>query len=220
MPLATDYASLSQKIADYAHRTDLFSPSAGTSLTDYFLQDAQAKINKDIFDQNLGNGISLMEAPYGPQVITNGVTPIPSGYLAPKFFTVTDNGGNLFTLILKDPEWLYSNYPLRQAQGLPAYIARDATGFVFGPYPDSAYSIGGTFYQAAPLLNQSQTTNWMVTSAPDTLFAAAMIQAMLFMRDSEGVSLWQGVYQDALQKLIDQDKAERWGSATMVVDTA
>lgn len=223
MPTINDYASLSQAIADYTHRSDLYSPSGGTFITDYFLQAAQEMINKDIFDKNFGNGISLMEAYYGPQTVTNGVTTVPANYLAPKFFTVSDNGGNVFTLILKDPEWIYDRYPVRQPMGLPAYIARDVqpngtSAFIFGPYPDSAYTIAGTIYSAAPLLNQTLTTNWMVTSAPNVFFAAAMSQAMLYLRDTEGFELWDGRYQSKLQQLIDQDKAERWGSATLQME--
>lgn len=223
MPVISDYGSLSQAIADYTHRSDLYSPAAGNNTSDYFLQSAQEMINKDIFDKNFGNGIELMEAYYGPQVITNGITPVPTDYLAPKYFNIADNGGNVFTLILKDPQWIYDTYPVRQPTRCPAYIARDvqpngSNGFIFGPYPDSAYTVGGTYYQKAALLNATQTTNWMVISAPTVFFAAAMIEAMLYTRDSEGTQIWQGIYQARLQQLIDQDKAERWGSATMQIE--
>lgn len=223
MPLIQDYASISQAIADHTHRSDLYSPAGGTFVTDYFLQAAQDMINKDIFDKNEGNGIQLMEAYYGPNTITNGTVPVPTNYLAPKFFKVTDNGGNTFTLSLKSPQWLYDQYPIRQPMGLPAFIARDLQAggnvFIFGPYPDSAYSIDGTYYQIAALLNQSNTTNWMVTSAPNLLFAAAMSKAMLYIKDAAGVEMWTGVYNSELKILIDRDKAERWGSATMQIDT-
>lgn len=293
MSLIVDYGSLSQAIADYTHRSDLYSPAAGTNITDYFLQAAQEMINKDVFDKNFGNGVSFMEAAYGPDVIAGGTTYVPTGYISPKFFTLADNGGNVSTLIQKNAAWLYDRYSVRQPMGLPAYIARDVqsavsftgtlaagvlttsavtgtlqpgnmlagaglptqassvsiaaqltgtTGgagtystnstlsigpiamtaggsvFIFGPYPDSAYTIGGTYYQTAPLLNSTQTTNWMVTSAPNLIFAAAMMQAMLYTRDTEGYQLWSGVYQGAIQQLLDQDKAERWGSATMQIE--
>lgn len=294
MPLITDYNSLSQAIADYTHRSDLYSPSGGTFLTDYFLQSAQEMINKDIFDKNFGNGISFMEAAYGPAVIAGGTTYLPTGYIAPKLFKIANSGGTVSTLIPKAATWIYDRYPIRQATGLPAYIARDLQGavsftgvlaagvltasavtgvfqtgnllagtglptqassvtitaqltgttggagtysvsnttlsvtsqamtaggnvFVFGPYPDSGYTVSGTFYQIAPLLNATQTTNWMVLNVPNTFFAAAMMKAMLFLRDTEGLELWNGVYQGEIQQLINQDKAERWGSATMQIE--
>lgn len=223
MPVVTDYNTLSQKIADYTHRSDLYAPSGGTFITDYFLQDAQIMINKDIFDKNSGNGIQLMEAFYS-QSINNGIATLPAGYIAPKYFKIADSGGNIFLLGMKDPQWIYANYPIQQATDLPAFIARDMTQsgsvFIFGPYPDSNYTVSGTYYQSAPLLNQSNTTNWMVTSAPDMFFAAAMKHAMLYLRDSEGAALWDAQYQSLLMQLIEQDKSERWGSATMQIDIA
>lgn len=218
MPTITDYASVSQAIADYTHRSDLYSPAGGTFYTDYFLQAAQEMINKDIFDKNLGNGISFMEAPYGPYTITGGTTPLPTGYIAPKLFKIADSGGSVNTLIPKAAAWIYDRYPIRQAMGLPAYIARDGGSFIYGPYPDSAYTVSGTFYQAASLLNGTQTTNWMTTNTPNLLFAAAMKKAMLFLRDTEGYQLWESVYQSEIQQLIDQDKGERWGSATLQIE--
>jgi len=225
VPTISDYASLSQAIADYTHRSDLYSPAGGTFITDYFLQAAQEMINKDVFDKNDGNGISLMEAYYGPNTITNGTVPVPTGFIAPKYFTMADGGGNVQTLIWKDPQWIYARYPLRQAQGPPAYIARDVqpggtSAFVFGPYPDSAYSIQGTYYQTAALLNATQTTNWMVTSAPNLIFCAAMMKAMLYLRDVEGKQLWQAEYESELEQILNKDKAERWGSATMQIEIA
>lgn len=223
MPTITDYGSLSQAIADYTHRSDLYSPAAGTNTTDYFLQAAQEMINKDVFDKNDGNGIAYMEAYYGPNTITNGTVPLPTGFLAPKVFTIADNGGNVFTLNWKDPQWIYNCYPVRQAMGLPAYISRDlqsngTSAFIFGPYPDSAYSVQGTYYQAAPLLNGTQTTNWMVTSAPNLFFCACMTKAMLYLRDAEGKAMWQAEYESELEQLLNRDKAERWGSATMQIE--
>lgn len=224
MSLIIDYASLSQAIADYTHRSDLYSPAAGTNITDYFLQAAQEMINKDVFDKNFGNGVSYMETYYGPNVIASGTVPVPTGYICPKFFRIADGSGNIQTLKIRDPQWIYDRYPMRAPEGLPAYIARDVTAtgsvFVFGPYPDSAYTVDGTVYQKAPLLNATQTTNWMVTNTPNMIFAAAMMKAMLYTRDTEGLALWKGVYEEEIQQLIDQDKAERWGSATMQIETA
>lgn len=293
MPLITDYGSISQAIADYTHRSDLFNQAAGTNVTDYFLQSAQEMINKDIFDQNFGNGIQYMEAAYGPAPINGGSIYYPAGYLAPKNFTCADGGGNVFTLEFKAAAWIYDRYPMRQPQGLPAFIARDVqsavaftgaiangiltasnvvgtlrvgnilsdasllpigvsavmitgllsgTGgvgtysvsntalaiaaesmtaggsvFIFGPYPDSAYTVQGVYYKAAALLNSTNTTNWMVTNIPNLFFAAAMMEASLYLRDTEGLQLWSAKYEAGLKQLLDQDKAERWGSATMEV---
>jgi len=117
----SSYATLVQAVSDWTHRADL----AANGFVDYFVQAAQASIERDIPDLNFGNYIALQEAAYGPYTITNGVTPVPDDWLGAKVITVSDGVGDSFTLIFKGASWIYDWYPLRQAAGIPAYIARD-----------------------------------------------------------------------------------------------
>ena len=215
MPTITDYNSLAKAITDVQHRQDL------QAYQDYFIQAAQEALQNDIFDLNFGNGVRFQENEY-LAVITNGTTPVPTDYLSPKVFLIQDGSANQFPLIFKDPGWLYDRYPLRQPQGLPAYIARDSTSgtslFVFGPYPDSAYTVLGTYYQSASLLTTQTPTNWMTQSCPWALHAACMMEVGRFLIDDELVARWTPVYQSRLKALVDADKAERWADATMVID--
>lgn len=362
MPTVVDYASLTQAILDLSHRQTL------STYTDYFIQWAQEEINDDIFAQNFGQGIRYMEVAYPATAISNGVAPVPSDWLTPKDFTILDGSGNEWGLEFKDPQWLYSHYPNRSPDAIPAYIARDVgagasdylsytasngqtafsltglsggvlfasldgttlvagtdytttsttltltTGavagqmlfiqgawsgfsssdsvkltatasqtafsiaglsggpqvlfatldgamlvpgidysvagstltlangaaagqvllvqgypttltastnsvFVFGPYPDSNYLIRGAYYQKAPLLSGTQTTNWMVTNAPSMLLANCMRQAGKFLKDTAMVEGWTQLYNDALGKLILRDSASRFGEGPLVINT-
>lgn len=212
MPTIVDYNTLVTSVADFTHRSDL------ATFVDYFIQAAQELINNDIFERNEGNGIRPMEATLTPVVITNGVVPVPADWLSPKTFQIVTGGGQIFTLNFKDPQWIYNVYPVRQGSGLPAYIAREGSNFIFGPYPDSAYTVQGSYYQLAPLLSGSQATNWMVLQAPHMLHAAVMKQAAKFIKDPEMLQTWEAIYQDRIEKLVDRDKSERWASATMQVE--
>lgn len=304
MAKITDYASLTQAIVDFAHRSDIQTGG----YTDYFIQDAQEQIATDIPDLNFGNYIRFMEAAYPATPIStvNGTTPVPTDWLGPKALYVTDGAGDQFPLIFKSAAWLYAQYPIRQPEGLPAYIARDllssgsfplspssqtftttagqtifglpvlgapilvisldgsvlvpgvdytvsglnivlsngalagqtlyvqyaapilggvpvatgTTAFVFGPYPDGAYTVSGTYYQAIPALNGSNTTNWAVISAPMMLHAACMVSAARFLLDDTMLGRWSPIYQQKLKALVDADKAERWSAATMQVEVA
>lgn len=213
MALISDYASLTQAIQDFTHRTDI------APYTDYFIQAAQEVIANDIFDRNQGNGLRLQEASYS-QVIANGVTTVPTDWLSPKSFQAVGTDGSLQPLIFVDPTALYEMYPMREADNLPKYIARDGSNFQFGPYPDSTYTIQGTYYQAATLLTAQATTNWMVTSCPTILHAQCMVRAAAFLKDQQMAQGWAQLYDVLLQGLIDRDKAERWAGATMAMQVA
>jgi hypothetical protein len=303
MAQIVDYQSLTQAIADFTHRADL----ATGFYTDYFIQTAQAKICNDIFEQNYGNGIAAMETGYPQWAIAGGTAPVPADWFAPKSFQVADGGGGLYPLTFKTVTWLYDNYPQRQAEGLPAYIARDnwplvtlygtisslytpatltvitdmnhtapngtiqvgapiddttgliinpcvitaqtsgttggvgtyslqsATGvlqavqsteaitaggpvFVFGPFPDSAYTVSGTYYSKGVALSATNSTNWLVQQCPEVLHAYSMIEAGKFLRDTAMQEMWSGVAEDFLTTLLERDKAERFAAATMAIE--
>ena len=218
MPTIQDYASLGKAITDFSHRQDI------ASYQDYFIQGAQEALLNDLFDLNFGNGVQWMEESISGVISAAGTFPVPSDWYSPKFMTVSDGQSDQFTLIFKTPAWIYDQYPIRQPEGLPAYIARDSSGgsnvFVFGPFPDSAYSLQGTYYSQTPLLSQAAPVNWMVTYAPTCLHAACMIQVADFLIDDAMTQRWTPIYQARLKALVDADKAERYSAATMQIELA
>jgi len=104
-------------------------------------------------------------------------------------------------------------------QTLTVYYAIGSV-FVFGPYPDGDYSIGGTYYAKAPLLSATTPTNWMVLGAPNLLLAACLVEAGRTLKDEAMIARWGGVYQTRLKALVDRDKAERFSAGTMAIELA
>lgn len=295
MPTVTSYSTLVQAIQDFTHRPDL------ASYVDYFIQAAQEELVNDIFQENFGRGVQWMEAPYPSTAISNGTAPVPTDYLAPKIMTVSAFNAQP-RLRFKPASWIYERYPYRQAQGVPAYIAKDmgssgsftpsspasftttvgqtvftlpftsgtslllvaldgvvlypttdytvsgttltlvnaalagqtllavpaqvtystpsASGtavFIFGPYPDNAYSIQGTYYQAIPALNSGNPTNWVIQQAPMMLLSACILAAAPFLKDAQLLSLHQGLYTQKLQALIMRDRAQTHGGGALTM---
>lgn len=106
---------------------------------------------------------------------------------------------------------------LTPPSGAPASLTSQ---FVFGPYPDTAYTLQGTYYAKAALLNISNITNWMVLNVPDLLLAGCMVQAAMFLKDAAMSQLWGQDYAQRLTALVNADKAERWAASTMSIDAA
>lgn len=212
MPTIVDYASLVQAVTDFSHRSDL------AASVDYFIQGAQKDINDDIFERNEGSGIRYMEvALTAANIDTNGHFAVPTDYLALKDMEIA-SGQQWSTLSERSLAWIYDNYATRAPTGLPAYVAREGSNFIFGPYPDSAYAIQGTYYAEAALLSSGATTNWMVLKIPLLLLAAVMRKAHIFIKDPSFLQVWDSEYQTGIQKLVDRDKSERWNSSTMAVE--
>jgi hypothetical protein len=206
-----DYFSLAQAILDFSHRTDI------ANYQDYYIQQAETRIYRDIFAQNIGNGVKWLEQAFSG--IASGATPTPAGYLALKAMQVTDTFGNVFTLLYKDPQWIYTNYPVRQPTGIPAYVARDGANFIFGPYPDSAYVLSGTVYAASTPLSATSPTSWMTNICPDLLLASCMIELQPFLKDAAALKVWQTIYAQKLMALVNLDQSERVAPGVLTVET-
>ena len=186
MSIIRDYQTLTQAILDLTHRATL------STYTDYFIQSAQEEITNDIFAENFGQGIRFMEVAYPATLIENGVAPVPSDWLAPKDFTVLDGSGNEYGLEFKDPQWVYSHYPRRAPDGIPAYIARDV-GAGASNYLSYTAASGQTVFSLTGLsggvlfasLDGAQLvagTDYTTTSTNLTLTTGAVAGQMLFIQ--------------------------------------
>jgi hypothetical protein len=207
-----DYNSLKQAVQDWFARSDL------GNWIDYFIQIAEADIYRDIFTQNQGKGVQAMESALNT-TIANGVAPLPLGYLALKIGLVSiDN--QTFEMQRVTPEFIYTQYPAQVASGTPAYIARLGQNFIFGPYPDSAYTITGTYWQKSPQLTGVNSVNWIVNTIPTIMLAATNRAAARFNKDQEAFGMWDSLYQQQMASFILADKAEELSGSSLAMVAA
>jgi hypothetical protein len=207
-----DYASLKQAVQDWNARTDI------ANYVDYFIQRAEQTIYNDIFAMNKGVGVRRMETALSGS-ISNGVLALPSDYLALKYALIS-TGGNTWELERRNAEFIYTQYPNRQASSTPQYIARDGQNFVFGPYPDSAYAISGIYWQKAPQLTVTNTVTWMTSYIPLILLAACNKAIAAFNKDTDAVQWWDADYKDQLASFLLADRAEEQSGSAMAMVAA
>lgn len=194
------YSDLKTSIAGFLHRGDL------TAMIPEFIADAETRIYNDL-------RIRCMETAFS-SAIASGTVAVPSGFLEWKFLYV--DGSAAQKLTRKDAEWIYTIYPTRSASGKPVFFAREAETFIFGPYPDSAYTIKGSYYKRLSALSDSNTTNWLITDAPDLLRFAALCEAAPYIKDDSRIALWEGKYQASKKRVKDTDKREAWSGSVLV----
>lgn len=210
MAIVTDYASLSQSVQDWFARSDL------DAYIDTLIQTAEDQIYNDILSQNMGRGVQPIEATLST-AIANGVLAVPTGYLGMKHAVISQNGFS-FMLERKNAEFIYTQYPNRAPEGAPAYFAREGQNFIFGPYPDSNYSISGVYWKRSAPLSATNTTTWMTSSIPSTLLAACNAAAAMFLKDAQNMQTWGQLYAQKLQAFLISDRAEEMsGSALSMV---
>lgn len=178
MAIVTDYATLKTAMADYLARADL------TSYIPNFIQAGEERIYEEVRDRNMETAFS--------SAIASGVVAVPSGFIEWKHVYV--DGTPVQQLDMRDPGWIIREYPTRSAEGKPGFIALDGSNFIFGPYPDSTYTVKGTYYKRLDSLSDSNTSNWLTTTYPSLILSAAMADASAFIKNPDGIAYWEGKY--------------------------
>lgn len=197
MAVIIDYPSLQQAVVDYLAREDLadFVPN--------FIQNWETKFYRQ--PENHGG---WMEAPLS-EVIAAGAIAVPADYLVLKYAYV--DGSPSSRLDRMSLNQLYGTYPRGGHSGLPRWIARDGSNFVFGPIPDAPYSIKGT-YIARPLWLRAfpgdAAAHWIIVNAPDLPLYGALLEAQPFLMNDKRIPTWDGFYKMALQNYRDLFKRE------------
>lgn len=197
--MITSYSDLKASIAGYLHRSDL------TSMIPEFIADGETRIYNDL-------RVRAMEAAYS-EAVASGTVALPSGFLEWKFLYV--DGDSALKLERKDAEWIYTNYPTRSASGKPKFFAREGETLIFGPYPDSAYTIKGRYYKRLTALSDSNTTNWFITDAPDLLRNAALIEAAPYINNDKRIAVWESKYQSTLSRLHRTERNEAFSGSQL-----
>lgn len=128
-----------------------------------------------------------MEATLSGQIDgTTGALAVPSDYAALKHARLTTSPS--VALKMRATRWIMEKYPLRSANGRPNFIGRDGSSFIFGPFPDSAYSVAGVYY-AKPTSIQS-SANTLFLANPDAYLYSALAEAEAYVKNDKRIALW------------------------------
>lgn len=148
--------------------------------------------------------------------IASGVVAVPSDYLDIKFAYIIDSTTK--TRLKKTSGGaIYDSYTLRAADAKPTHIGREGTNFIFGPYPDSNYSIAGIYYAKPTIIATS--ANALFTANPDLYLFATLAECAPYMMDDPRAALWDAKYNSIKQQMDFEDNQESSGGGGMAVRT-
>lgn len=188
----TNYSELQTAVGNWLNRSDL------TSYVPDLIMLGERRIYRKLRIRAMETALS--------SAISSGVVAVPATYVALKSARI--DGTPVQKLTRTSVDHIYEKYPTRSSQGRPGYIAREGSNFIFGPYPDSAYTVKGIYYARLTALSVSNTTNWFTDNAPDLLMWAALAESEVFLKNDARVSLWESKYKAALVDVQDEDDAE------------
>lgn len=146
--------------------------------------------------------------------ISAGVVAVPSDYVEAKHIFV-QTSGEYRPLGRRPVEWIYQNYPVRSSDGTPKYFARESGNLIFGPYPDSGYTISGVYYKRLTAI--ATTANDLFTNNPDLYLMACLVESEpLFGRDAR-LPVWEAKYRQIVEDLNNEDRREQSSGSVLSI---
>jgi hypothetical protein len=146
--------------------------------------------------------------------ISSGVIALPTGYKELKFAYI--NTSPVARLTRKAASWIYEKYPFRSAYGQPAFIAREGSNFIFGPYPDSTYTVSGVYYKnLGPL---SSSAHAVFTNNPDLYLYATLVAAEPYIKNDKRLPMLKEEFGRILTSVqMESDKEDESGGGLEMV---
>jgi hypothetical protein len=193
------YSDLQTSVAAWTHRADL------TTIIPDLITIGENKIFREV-------RCKAMEATLSG-TIANGVVALPADYLALKFARIASTPVSQLTGASASK--IYAKYPLRASHGKPVLIGREGSNFIFGPYPDSTYTIAGIYY--AKLTGIATSVNALFTESPELYLFAALSEAGDYVENDKKLLKWTAKYTSIVEMLNNESDAETGSGGGMQV---
>ena len=188
MAVITSLSTLHTAVADYLARSNL------TTFVPNFVQAWESDFYRE--PQNFGAWMEVST----DLTISSNVIAVPTDYLGLKFAYVSGSPSSRLDRVSLNQ--MHGRYPRGMASDLPVWITREATNFIFGPPPDSDYTIHIVYWGKPTLLRNAATdasAHFLITDCPDLALFGALMQAVPFIKDDDRIPIWQGMHDRAIQ---------------------
>ena len=204
MALDGTYAGLHASIAAYLKRSDL------TSQIPDFIVLAEARIARDLRIRSQVTSTTLTTVA-GQQWVA-----LPTGWL--EFENVTVSGNPDQQLNYVNIQHLDTKYPGNSTTGLPAVYSIEGQQILFGPTPDTAYTVPVLYYKRYDPL-ATTPTNWLLANHPSIYLYAALAEAAPFLYEDDRAPFWEAKYTKDTADLQKIDDAGQFSGSVLKVRT-
>lgn len=205
MALGT-FTELKDAIADWLDRSDL------TSRIPDFIALAEARLNRELRIRPM-EVRSTMVTTADQQYFQ-----LPGGYIQMRNMQLNTNPTTPLEYIT--PEMMDRLYG-STTTGKPRAYTLIGDEIQLAPIPDSTYTVEMAFYEKfTPLGDGSSgtiTSNWLTANAPDVLLYGALMEAEPFIKNDERIPVWLNGYNNAVNKLQQQDQRDRHSGSALRV---
>jgi hypothetical protein len=189
----TTFAELKTTIGDFLNRSDV-----GTT-SENWIALAEADMNRDLRHWRMENrSVATVDGRF---------TPLPTDWLETISVHLQDSGTRHLEHLSR-VEMARLREANEDAGGNPRYFAHTEGSIELYPSPSSGLDLEMLYIQKVPALSDSNTSNWVLSNAPDAYLYGSLTHAIGYYRDETNARIWPAQYQQAIQRLnAESDRA-------------
>lgn len=201
MAKITNYSTLKSAIADWLNRQDL------TSQIETFIQLAEVDMNNRLRTRDM---VIRAEA-----TSSNEFVQLPSDWLEAINLQIVDGKSPLRFVSMDEADIIVAR---QEFTNVTFYsIMDDAIELV--PAPGDDIDIEMVYYGKIPSLSDEETTNWLLTKAPDAYLYGALAHASPFILDDQRMPMFIQLYSARIEALNDESKISAHSGSPLVART-
>lgn len=182
----TNYSELKSSIADFLNRDDL------TAVIPTFISLAEAQFARDLRHYQMENRAT---GTIDSQYMTK-----PGDWLETIRINITTANTRPLDL-LSSQAMVDKRANYLDLTGIPRYYRHSENQFEFFPSPDDSYGVELLYYQRVPALSDSNTTNWLLTEAPDAYLYGSLVHSAPYLSEDQRTAIWAQLFGAAMQRL-------------------
>jgi hypothetical protein len=174
-----------------------------TSAIPKFVNRAELRLTKDLDDYGLVTYTSVAVSS-GKNIIN-----LPSGTRILKNFNI-NNAGTKINLLQRTDEFLNDYWNVSASTGTPQYYARRNNTTVLIA-PTAVSTVDGVIVHISrpTTLSSASDTNYFSDFCYNALYNASMVEALLFMKNYEAITIYESRYKEEVQALRNQARRTR-----------
>lgn len=202
--MIADYDELKAAVADFLNRDDL------TSVIPTFIRLAEARIDRDLRHWRMEKrSTAELDTQYSA---------IPADFLQPIRLQIT-NAPTSEVAPISTAQMLQLREDRNDRTGRPEFYALTAGSIELYPTPDVTYDASLVYYSRVPALSATNTTNWILTEAPDVYLYGALIHSAPYLKDDARLQVWEVLFVQGLNNLSTSSNDAKYGGSGLVMRT-
>lgn len=209
MPTAMTFTSLEQDLIDYAERGNISTDATVVGQIPSIINNAERRMARELKIQGFINVVQ------SAMIIGTPAYAKPDRWRETISMSIGTGTGSNTQVFLREMsyEGASTYWPDRSSTGTPKYYADyDYLHYLILPVPASAFPWEILYWQLPPLLDATNTTNWLTEYAPNALLHGALYEFGNFLKNTEFSNTWHAEYDrdmgalagEDLQKIVDR----------------